>query len=92
MWRCRTDGCSCWVTTGELERLTLLLDEQSGSVAASGVLGRVRDGFVVPPVLLTVGGLGIVLAVVGAGLGISGYAARRAARRPLAAAPPWPAV
>ncbi|MEU4983249.1 signal peptidase I [Streptomyces sp. NPDC021969] len=68
------------------------LDEQSGSVAASGVLGRVRDGFVVPSVLLTVGGLGIVLAVVGAGLGISGYAARRAARRPLAAAPPWPAV
>ncbi|MFF4472293.1 signal peptidase I [Streptomyces sp. NPDC001599] len=64
------------------------LDEQSGSVAASGVLGRVRAGFVVPPVLLTVGGLGILLAVVGAGLGISGYASRR----PLAAAPPWPAV
>ncbi|MET9352948.1 signal peptidase I [Streptomyces sp. NPDC006617] len=64
------------------------LDEQSGSVAASGVLGRVPDGFVVPPVLLTVGGLGIVLAVVGAGLGISGYTARR----PLAAAQPWPAV
>ncbi|MFI7390021.1 signal peptidase I [Streptomyces tendae] len=64
------------------------LDEQSGSVAASGVLGRVRDGSVVPPVLLTVGGLGIVLALVGTGLGIGGYAARRASRRPLAPAPP----
>ncbi|MEU5741263.1 signal peptidase I [Streptomyces tendae] len=68
------------------------LDERSGSVAASGVLGRVRDGFVVPPALLAVGGLGIVLALVGTGLGIGGYAARRAARRPLAAVPPWPAM
>jgi signal peptidase I len=64
------------------------LDEQSGSVAGSGVLGRVRKGFVVPPVLLTFGGLGIVLALVGAGLVISG----RTARRPLAAAPPWHAA
>ncbi|CAM5257922.1 Signal peptidase I OS=Streptomyces tendae OX=1932 GN=lepB PE=3 SV=1 [Streptomyces tendae] len=53
------------------------LDEQSGSVAASGVLGRVREGFVVPPVLLAVGGLGIVLALVGAGLVIGGYTVRR---------------
>ncbi|MEU3664203.1 signal peptidase I [Streptomyces sp. NPDC032940] len=68
------------------------LDEQSGSVAASGVLGRVREGFVVPPVPLATGGLGIVLALAGAGLGISGYTAGRAARRPLAAAPPWPAA
>ncbi|MFH8442246.1 signal peptidase I [Streptomyces sp. NPDC018026] len=56
------------------------LDEQSGSVAATGVLGRVRDGFVVPPTLLTLGGLGIVLALVGAGLGISGHAARGVTR------------
>ncbi|MET7320584.1 signal peptidase I [Streptomyces sp. NPDC005549] len=68
------------------------LDEQSGSVAASGVLGRVREGFAVPPLLLTTGGLGTVLALVGAGLVISGYAARRAARQPIAAAPPWPAA
>ncbi|MFG3214637.1 hypothetical protein [Streptomyces tendae] len=51
-----------------------------------------RDGFVVPSALLTVGGHGIVPALVGTGLGIGGYAARRAARRPLAAAPPRPAV
>ncbi|OMI84827.1 signal peptidase I [Streptomyces sp. BBFR25] len=68
------------------------LDEQSGSVAASGVVGRVREGFVVPPVSLATGGLGTVLALVGVGLGISGYTARRAARRPLVAAPPWSAA
>ncbi|WP_159326860.1 hypothetical protein [Streptomyces tendae] len=51
-----------------------------------------RDGFVVPHALLTVGGLGIVPALVGAGLGICGYAARRAVRRPLAAVPPRPAL
>ena len=67
------------------------LDEQSGSVTASGVLGRVREGFVVPPVLLASGGLGLVLALVGAGLWIGGYTARRD-RRPLGAAPPWPAA
>nr|WP_127891677.1 hypothetical protein [Streptomyces sp. S10(2018)] len=56
------------------------LDEQSGRVAASRVLGRVRDGFVVPPAPLTVGGIEVVPALVGAGLGIGGYAARLAAR------------
>ncbi|MGW9120186.1 signal peptidase I [Streptomyces sp. NPDC055663] len=68
------------------------LDEQSGSVAASGVLGRVQKGFTVPAVLVTLGGLGVVLTLVGIGLGIGGYTAGRRARRPLAAVPPLPAV
>jgi signal peptidase I len=66
------------------------LDEQSGSVAASGVVGRVQKGFTAPAVLLALGVLGIVLTLVGIGLGIAGYAAGRRARRPLVAAPPWP--
>ncbi|WP_328398513.1 signal peptidase I [Streptomyces sp. NBC_00390] len=66
------------------------LDEQSGSVAASGVLGQVQKGFTVPAVLVALGVLGIVLTLVGIGLGIAGYATGRRARRPLAAAPPWP--
>ncbi|MFD3656480.1 signal peptidase I [Streptomyces sp. NPDC058620] len=66
------------------------LDEQSGSVAASGVLGRVQKGYTVPAVLVALGVLGIVLTLVGIGLGIGGYAAGRRARRQLAAVPPWP--
>ncbi|MBT2366286.1 signal peptidase I [Streptomyces sp. ISL-10] len=68
------------------------LDEQSGSVAASGVLGRVQRGFTVPAVWVALGLLGIVLTLGGIGLGIGGYAAGRRARRPLAAVPPWPVV
>ncbi|MEU8674684.1 signal peptidase I [Streptomyces sp. NPDC048560] len=64
------------------------LDEQSGSVAASGVLGRVQEGFAVSAALLALGALGIVLTLVGIGLGIAGYAAGRRTRRPLAAAQP----
>ncbi|MFD9717928.1 signal peptidase I [Streptomyces sp. NPDC059076] len=63
------------------------LDKQSGSVAASGVLGRVHKGFTVPAVLVA---LGIVLTLVGIGLGIGGHAAGRRARRSLAAVPPRP--
>ncbi|MFC5073381.1 signal peptidase I [Kitasatospora cinereorecta] len=66
------------------------LDEQSGSVAASGVLGRVQKGFAVSAAVMALGVLGIVLTLVGAGLGIGGYAAGRRARRPLVAVPPWP--
>ncbi|GGQ57689.1 signal peptidase I [Streptomyces flaveolus] len=66
------------------------LDEQSGSVAASGVLGRVRTGFAVPATLGALGVLGFVLALVGVGLGIRGHTAGRNARRPLPAVPPWP--
>ncbi|MFD4141754.1 signal peptidase I [Streptomyces sp. NPDC058572] len=66
------------------------LDEQSGSVAASGVLGRVQKGFTVPAVLVALGVHGIVLTLVGIGLGIGGCAAGRRARLPLTAAPPWP--
>ncbi|MFB7592222.1 signal peptidase I [Streptomyces sp. NPDC056169] len=57
------------------------LDEQSGSVAASGVLGRARQGFAVPGATMALGALGIVLTLVGIGLGIGGYAAGRRTRR-----------
>lgn len=66
------------------------LDEQSGSVAASGVLGRAQKGFGAAAVSVVIGVLGIVLTLVGIGLGIGGYAAQRSARRPLATVPPWP--
>jgi signal peptidase I len=66
------------------------LSEQSGSVAASGVHGRVQKDFTVPAVMVALGILGIVLTLVGIGLGIGGYVAGRRARRPLAAVPPWP--
>ncbi|MEU5400600.1 signal peptidase I [Streptomyces sp. NPDC005963] len=66
------------------------LDNESGSVAASGVLGRVQEDFTVPAVLAALGVLGIVLTLVGIGLGIGGYAAGRRARWSHAAVPPWP--
>ncbi|MEU1894828.1 signal peptidase I [Streptomyces pristinaespiralis] len=66
------------------------LGEQSGSVAASGVRGRVQDDSTVPVVLASLGVLGIVTTLVGTGLGIGGYAAGRRARRPVEAVPPWP--
>ncbi|MDV5146294.1 signal peptidase I [Streptomyces sp. SBC-4] len=56
------------------------LDEQSGSVAASGVLGRVRNDVAVPVASGVLGVLGIVLTLVGVGLGIGGYSAGRRAR------------
>ncbi|WP_329209449.1 signal peptidase I [Streptomyces sp. NBC_00683] len=65
------------------------LDEQQGSVAASGVLGRVHKGSAAPVASGALGVLGVLLALVGIGLGIGGYAAGRSARRPLAAVPPW---
>ena len=65
------------------------LGDQSGSVAATGVLGRVENGVAVPVTCGTLGVLGTVLALVGTGLGIGGYASGRSARRRLAAAPPW---
>ncbi|MEU5285602.1 signal peptidase I [Streptomyces sp. CA-278952] len=68
------------------------LDEQSGSVADSGVLGRVSRSFAVPAASGTLGVLGILLALVGTGLGIGGHVAGRSARRSITAAPPWPAA
>lgn len=62
------------------------LSEQSGSVAASGVQGRVVEDSAVPTVLVTLGGLGIVLTLAG----IGGYAVRRRAGRSLPAVAPWP--
>ncbi|GHB25606.1 hypothetical protein GCM10010377_14530 [Streptomyces viridiviolaceus] len=53
------------------------LGERSGSVAASGVQGRVLEDSTVPTVLATLGSLGIVLTLVG----IGGYAVRRRTRR-----------
>jgi signal peptidase I len=66
------------------------LGEQSGSVAASGVHGRVQDDSTVPVVLASLGILGIVTALAGTGLGIGGYVAGRRDRRPAEAVPPWP--
>ncbi|MFE3439778.1 signal peptidase I [Streptomyces sindenensis] len=68
------------------------LNEQSGSVAASGVLGRVNEGVAAPAASGTLGFLGVLLARVGIGLGIGGYVARRRARRPITAVPPWSAA
>lgn len=67
------------------------LDEQSGSVAVSGVRGRVQ-GLAVPAATGALGVLGILLTLIGIGLGIGGYVAGRSSRRPLAAVPPWPAA
>ncbi|MCX5392367.1 signal peptidase I [Streptomyces sp. NBC_00094] len=66
------------------------LGEQSGSVAASGVIGRAQEGFAAPAAWGALGVLGIVVTLVGTGLGIGAYAAGRSARRSLAAVPPWP--
>ncbi|MFE1548863.1 signal peptidase I [Streptomyces sp. NPDC058718] len=65
------------------------LGDRSGTVATSGVLGRVRDGAGLPVASAVLGVLGIVLTLVGTGLGIGGYAAGRSPRR-AAAPPPWP--
>ena len=62
------------------------LSERSGSVAASGVQGRVLENSAVPTVLVTLGSLGIVLALAGFG----GYVVRRRALRPLPPGAPWP--
>ncbi|GGX88302.1 hypothetical protein GCM10010510_36700 [Streptomyces anandii JCM 4720] len=59
------------------------LGEQSGSVAASGVRGRVVEDWTAPAAL---GGLGIVLTLAGLGSCVAG----RRARRSLPPAPPWP--
>ncbi|MFF0557887.1 signal peptidase I [Streptomyces sp. NPDC004266] len=53
------------------------LDEQSGSVAASDVRGRVRTEWAVPPALSALVACGALLALVGIGLGIWGYVNRR---------------
>lgn len=66
------------------------LDEQSGSVAASGVRGRVKEEQATPLVLLSLGAFGTLLILVGAGLGIGGYVTRGRARREGAVVPPWP--
>ncbi|MFJ2025182.1 signal peptidase I [Streptomyces sp. NPDC087897] len=57
------------------------LDEQSGSAAASGVIGRVHEGFAAPAVSGGLGALGVLLTLVGTGPGIGGYVAGRNARR-----------
>ncbi|MFH9608210.1 signal peptidase I [Streptomyces sp. NPDC017448] len=59
------------------------LGEQSGSAAASGVIGRVHEGVAAPVVSGGLGALGVLLTLVGTGLGIGGYVAGRSARRPL---------
>ena len=61
------------------------LSEQSGSVAASGVQGRVLEGSAVPTESVTLGSLGIGLTLAG----IGGYVARRRAYGPLPPREPW---
>ncbi|MEV6590907.1 signal peptidase I [Streptomyces acidicola] len=61
------------------------LSEQSGSFAASGVQGRVTENSAAPTVLVTIGGLGIALTL----LGIGGYIAGRRAQRWLPPTAPW---
>ncbi|WP_415948146.1 signal peptidase I [Streptomyces sp. KLOTTS4A1] len=69
------------------------LDDRSGSVAASGVLGRVVDNPAVPYTLVALGIVGGVLTLTGIGLGIGGYATGRRARRTAGwGAPPSPGV
>jgi signal peptidase I len=63
------------------------LDEQSGSVAASGVHGRVQDDATAPLMLVASAVLGLVTALTGAGLGIGAYVAGRRARRTGGAVP-----
>ncbi|TQL20497.1 signal peptidase I [Streptomyces sp. SLBN-134] len=53
------------------------LDEQSGSVAVSGVRGRVQEERAAPVAPLVLGALGALLTLVGAGLGIGGFVAGR---------------
>lgn len=62
------------------------LGERSGSVAASGVRGRVVEGRTVAAVPATLGGLGIVLVLAG----LASYAVGRRARRSFPPAEPWP--
>ncbi|MEV0691194.1 signal peptidase I [Streptomyces sp. NPDC050388] len=62
------------------------LSEQSGSLAASGVQGRVVENSAAPTVLVAIGSLGMVLTL----LGIGGHIARRRAQRSLQPAAPWP--
>ncbi|MFD6990467.1 signal peptidase I [Streptomyces sp. NPDC059943] len=62
------------------------LSEKSGSIAASGVQGRVLEDSAVPTVLVTLGSLGTVLILAG----IGGYAVGRRARRPLSSWTPRP--
>ncbi|MFD4259277.1 signal peptidase I [Streptomyces sp. NPDC058534] len=66
------------------------LSEQSGSVAASDVRGRVREVPALPWVMLAVGVFGALLTLVGTGLGIGGYVTGRRSRRAGAAVPSWP--
>lgn len=61
------------------------LSEQSGSFAVSGVQGRVMENSAAPTTLVTIGGLGIALTL----LGIGGYIARRRAQRRTPPAAPW---
>ncbi|MFD6417703.1 signal peptidase I [Streptomyces sp. NPDC060194] len=56
------------------------LDEQSGSVAASDVRGRVRETPASSAVMSVVGILGALLTLAGTGLALAGYMAGRRAR------------
>ncbi|MFD6189975.1 MULTISPECIES: signal peptidase I [unclassified Streptomyces] len=65
------------------------LSEQSGSVAASDVRGRVQDESATSLWPLALGAFGALLTLVGVGLGIGGYMAGQRPRSADAAVPPW---
>ncbi|MET9078160.1 signal peptidase I [Streptomyces sp. NPDC004232] len=66
------------------------LDEQSGTVSESAVLGRVTDDRTVPALGVTAALLGGVLVLVSVGLGIGFLVVRRREAAPVPAMP-WPA-
>lgn len=66
------------------------LSEQSGSVAASDVRGRVQADRAVPLVLPALRVFGALLTLVGIGLGIWGYVTRRRSRDTGAVVTAWP--
>ncbi len=65
------------------------LSEQSGSIAASDVRGRVRTESATALWPLALGAFGALLALTGVGLGIGGHLTGRRSRSADAAAPPW---
>ncbi|GGW85275.1 hypothetical protein GCM10010297_02510 [Streptomyces malachitofuscus] len=67
------------------------LSEQSGSVAASDVRGRVRAESATALWPLALGALGALLTLTGVGLGIGGYVTGQRSRSAAAAVPPWTA-
>ncbi|MEU5519329.1 signal peptidase I [Streptomyces sp. NPDC047860] len=67
------------------------LSEQSGSIAASDVRGRVQAASATALWPLALGAFGALLTLTGVGFGIGGYMAGQRSRSADAAVPPWTA-